>query len=362
MNKRMPAVASGLATITILLAGCGGAPTVQAGAEVDTEAAVFDEIAGLTGQERTDRLVELAEEEGALTIYTSNTDVDPMIAAFEEAYDIEVEATRANSETVLQKIMSENAAGSLNVDVVDNNFNENNVMAQAGLFADYESEYRDAVPEEGRFDGWTSTYVNAFVVGWNTDNIDGSTLPDDLAGFADPKWKGKIAFEIGDVDWYAAVSRYYLDQGLSEAEVDEIWAALAANGTFEKGHSAMGDMLASGKIDIALSIYQHNVDGTAADQGAPVAWKHGEKVVAPVVTRPNGAGILASAEHPAAAILFMDWMLSDGQDLWPDVHRIGSVPRDDSPIAGMETVAVPLEEMTENYEFWDDRYRDLVGG
>jgi iron(III) transport system substrate-binding protein len=363
MKKPMIAAAGALLTLALVLTGCGSAQVAPGAAGADREnTAVFDEINGLSGQERTDRLVELAEEEGALTLYTSNTDMDALVTAFEETYEIEVDSTRANSETVLQKIMSEREAGSLKVDVVDNNFNENNVMAQAGLFADYQSEYRDAVREDGQLDGWTSTYVNAFVVGWNTDKIDGSTLPDEIKDFTDPKWKGKISLEIGDVDWYGAVTTHYLEQGMSQEEVDKMWADLAANATFEKGHSAMSDMLSAGKIDIALSIYQHNVDGSAHDNGAPIAWKHEGKAVAPVVTRPNGAGILANAEHPAAAMLFMDFLLTQGQDIQAEQFRIGSVPRAENPITGIDIVPVPLDEMTENVEYWDDRYRDLVGG
>lgn len=355
--------AAGLVIVGLSLTGCGSGIAANAPEADDDATAVYDEINALSGQERTDRLVELAEEEGALTIYTSNTDMETIVDAFEKKYDIDVEFTRGNSETVLQKLMTEGNAGSIDVDFVDNNATELNVMADQGFFADYQSEYRDAVREEGQQDGWTSHYFNTFVVGWNTDEVDSAELPNEIKDFADPKWKGRITLELSDVDWYATVSQYYLDQGMSEDEVDAMWDAIAANATVEKGHSAMGDMLSSGKLEIALSIYQHTIDGAKIEDGAPVEWNDEGDYVKPVVVRPNGAGIMASATHPAAAMLFMDYVLTDGQQTIADVHRVPSVDSVPSPIDGVETVPEPDEAMDpEGLQPWDDKYRELVGG
>ncbi|MEU6134633.1 ABC transporter substrate-binding protein [Nocardioides sp. NPDC047086] len=361
MNWRVLVGAAATATLALALAGCGG---TAGGSETDSDAAkVYDEINGLSGQERTDRLVELAEAEGELTIYHSNTDLDALIEAFEKAYDIDVAPTRAQSETVLQKVMTEAESGNFDVDVIENPYKENIFAEQQGVFYDYESEYRDAVVEEARLEGWTANYFNVFVVGWNSDAVDAEEIPEEIKDFADPKWKGRVSLEIGDVDWYAAVSQYYLGQGMSEQEVDEMWAAIAAHASVEKGHSTMGDMLSAGKLQVALSIYQHTVDGAAAETGAPVEWNSEGHHVGPVVISPTGAGVVRSAPHPAAAMLFLDFMLGEeGQELMAENFRVGSVPREDSPIAGVETVPMPLEIATEDYEFWDDKYRALVGG
>ncbi|MCD1269388.1 extracellular solute-binding protein [Microbacterium sp. MEC084] len=369
MKKRMRTGAAGMAAAALLLTGCGGAGVAgvaggEGGEEETSATAVYDEINALSGQERTDRLVELAQEEGELTIYHSNTDLGAVIEAFEETYDITVDATRGNSETVLQKVMSENSAGSLGVDVLENPFKENVIANQQGLFYAYESEFRDAVVDEARMDGWTANYFNVFVVGWNADNVDAEEIPSEIKDFAESTWDGRVALEMNDTDWFAAVSKHYLDQGMSEAEVDGMWAGIAENASVEKGHSAMGDMLAAGKLQIALSIYQHTLDGASEELGAPVQWKReGGGHVGPVVISPTGAGVLKAAEHPAAAMLFMDFMLGEqGQQIMHDNFRVGSVPREDSWIAGVETIPMPLEVATEDFEYWDDKYRELVGG
>ncbi|KQZ11745.1 hypothetical protein ASD19_00200 [Microbacterium sp. Root53] len=356
----------GAAALALVLTGCGGAgvaaDAAAGGSEKTAATAIYDEINALEGQERHDRLVELAEEEGRLNLYTSNTDMDSIVEAFEAEYDIDVQPTRGNSETVLQKLVAEGRSGQTSVDLVETNSGELNILHQQGFFYEYESEYRDAVREEGQMDGWTADRFNAFVVGWNTDSVDPAELPAEIKDFADPKWKGLITLEIGDVDWYAAVTQYYLDQGMSQEEVDAMWEGIAANASVEKGHSAMGDLLAAGKLKITLSIYQHTIDGAAAEDGAPVAWQDGDKHVTPVVIRPNGAGLMAGAQHPAAAMLFMDFLLTKGQEAIVSDYRVGSVESAEDSLAGIETISVPEDEMLDNLEYWDEKYRALVGG
>ena len=82
---------------------------------------MYDRINGLTGQERTDELVRLAEEEGELNVYTSNTDMDDLVDGFSDLYDIEVNVYRANSESVLQRILQEDEAGYYGADVFETN-------------------------------------------------------------------------------------------------------------------------------------------------------------------------------------------------------------------------------------------------
>ena len=364
MRKTILSLA-GVTALAVALSGCGGAAAGSAagGEKVADAAAVYDEINGLSGQERQDRLVELAEEEGELNLYTSNSDMESVIEDFEAKYSIKVKPTRGNSETVLQKLITEAKSGQTSTDLVETNSGEMNIMQQQGFFYDYEGEYRDAVREEGQLDGWTADRFNAFVVGWNTNSVDPSEIPAEIKDFADPKWEGRITLEIGDVDWFVAVSTYYLDQGMTQEEVDLMWEGIAANASVEKGHSAMGDLLAAGKLEVTLSIYQHTVDKAANKTGAPVAWRDGDKYVGPVILRPNGAGLMAGARNPASAILFMDFLLTDGQEAIFDAFRIGSVGQSEGDLLeGVETVPVPEDEMMNNLDYWDSKYRDLVGG
>lgn len=354
-----------VAVMAAVLSACGSptATSADGGAAKVSDAAkeVFDKFNGLTGSERTDALVAAAEEEGELSLYTSNTDMDAIVDGFTDTYDIEVNVYRGNSESVLQRILQESKAGFSGADIIETNSGELNVIGEEGLFYPYESEFRDAVRPEGQKEHWTADRFNAFTVAYNTDLI-GNKIPTSLEEFADPKWKGRISMELGDIDWFSAMFEYYVSQGKTEQEVTDMFKAIAANAKVVKGHTVQAELLSAGEFAAGLSMYTHSVqEGT--EDGRPIAWRtDANPPVQPMVIRPNGAGLLGTAKHPAAAVLFMDYLLTKGQQAIADQYRIGSVPTADDPLAGIDTIEVDEDEMLNNAKHWDDLYAKLLEG
>jgi iron(III) transport system substrate-binding protein len=352
-----------VAAVTLVVAACGGSPTASnAGASAPEASAaqqVYDQINGLSGDERSQTLIDLAKKDGQLSLYTSNTDMDDVVKAFEDKYGLHVETYRANSETVLQRVIQESTAGYQGADIVESNAGELNAMQQQQLLYPYEGELREKVRPEGRKDGWTADRFNAFVLGWNTNNVAPGTEPKSLTDLAEPQWKGRVGLEIGDYDWFAAMYQYYQSQGMSDTDITNFFHRLAANAKITKGHTVMGELLAAGQFDVAASVYSHTVDN-AAEKGAAVAWKTNGKPIEPVVLRPNGAGLMTSAKHPAAAMLFLDFLLTDGQQAIAGANRIGAIPTADDPLAGIQTVSVPERELLDNPRKWSDAYKSVT--
>jgi iron(III) transport system substrate-binding protein len=361
-------------TAVCLLAACGGNPTASSGSDssggssredsdlAKAAAETYDKFNGMSGQERTDELVACAEEEGELNVYTSNTDMDDLIEGFGDEYDVEVNNYRANSETVLQRILQEDEAGYYGADIFETNALELGVAEQEGLLYPYESELRDSVLEAGRqAETWTGTRFNVFVIGWNTDKVSADEVPSSLEDLADPKWKGRVSMELGDVDWFTAMHDYYVEeQGKSEEEFTDLMTQIAANSQIAKGHTTQGELLSAGQFDITVSSYSHTID-KAADEGAPVAWKpaNGDPLQ-PLIVRPNGIGLVKTATHPCAATLFVDYELTGGQDVFADNFRIGSIEGTDNPLAQYETYAVPEQKLLDDPDTWNKAYEDVV--
>jgi iron(III) transport system substrate-binding protein len=316
----------------------------------------------MSGAERTEALVAAAQEEGEVSVYTSNTDLDVIIDAFSDAYDIDVNVYRGNSESVLQRVLQESKAGFAAVDLVETNSGEMNILGAEGLFYPYQSDLRDAVRPEGQKEHWTADRFNAFVVAYNTDLVKPVEMPATIEEFADPKWKGRISMELGDVDWFSALFNHYLEQGKTEAEITDMFKAIAANAKVVKGHTVQAELLSAGEFGAGISMYSHSVqEGT--EEGRPITWQpDGVAPVQPVVIRPNGAGLLGTAKNPAAALLFMDFLLSDGQKNIADEFRIGSVPTDNDPLAGLDIIEVDEDEMLNNAKKWDDLYAEILKG
>lgn len=353
-----------LVAAVLVLAGCGTSPTSRApGGGGGANAGPFAKYSSLTGPDRTQKLLADAKTEGQISIYTSNTDIDDLVQGFEQAYPgIKVNAFRANSETVLQRVQQESQARRLGADVIDTDDFELDALNSQGILGDYKSPVRDKLRKEALFPGWTATRFNAFVVGWNTKLVPAGQEPKTFEDLASPKWKGKLAVELSDFDWYMSLHTYLTTKkGMSDAQADDLFKRLVGNAKVVKGHTVMGELLSAGQFSVALSIYSHTVDKAAHEDGAPVDFR---PIVTPVILRPNGAGLVREAKHPAAALLWMDWVLTDGQKPIAKAFRIPAqpnVPGFTDPIpAGTETFDVPQDILVKDSKQWSDAYDDLV--
>lgn len=357
-------------SVTVLAAACGGSPTADKNDTAEPAAAAdskadetYKRINAMSGPTRTAELKKCAAEEGALSIYTSNTDIDDLVEGYEDEVDgVDVSVYRGNSESVLQRLLQEQGAKFYGNDVLETNALELNVAQKEGFLSPYEGELREAVREEGKAEGWTATRFNTFVVGWNTDLVKPGQEPKTLEELAEPKWKGKISMEVGDVDWFTALVQAMVKEGKTEEEAVELFRKMAANAKIAKGHTVQGELLSAGQFAVAVSSYSHTID-KAAEKGAPVAWKpkSGEPVQ-PLVVRPNGIALMKTATNPCAAMLFVDYELTGGQKVFEKKFRVGATAEAAKVIEGLEVVAVPEQELLDNAKKWDELYADVVQG
>lgn len=358
MKKRLALVVP--VVMISALVGCG-AQTAEGSPDSGGEKDIYQEMEGLSGEERTEQLLEAAKDAGEIHIYTSNTDLAAVEEAFTEKYGIKVESYRGNSETVLQKVSTEAKAGSLVPDVIETNAGGLSVMDEQGLLAPYESEYREALRPAAQGDGWSGDRFEVFAVGWNTDLIGPGEEPTSFEDLADPKWKGRISMEMGDVDWYATLWQHFVDSGMSEDDVNELFTAIAANSQVEKGHTTQNDFLVAGKYGVAVSAYTHSLDKGSA-KGQPVAWQRQDgSTVEPLIIRASGVAPSATANNPAGALLFIDFLLSsEGQQIIADAHRVTGLSLENDLLEGRDVVVVDDSLMRTDGDEWSERYDDLL--
>jgi iron(III) transport system substrate-binding protein len=337
------------------VAACGDDDADGAEASADV-ADQLDELAELD-EPLSDELVEQAETEGELVVYTSNSDLEDLVPAFEERFDVDVELYRANSEEVLQRVVQEHDAGRPQADLVENLLGEMEVLAGMDLLVPYDTPLRDELRPEARFEEWTATRFNAFVVAWNEEVLGDAPPPTEWTDLAEEPYASLLALEIGDYDWYMTLHQALLDQGLEEAEVDAFFERLGSSARAVDGHTAQAELLSAGEFGVVASAYSHSID-EATDAGAPVRW---EPAVEPVIIKPAGVGVLGSARHPAAAALFVEWFLTEGQELLVDGFRIPALDTAEDPLAGVDVVPVDADRLLEEGEEWRRRYEELLG-
>lgn len=352
------------AAAALVATACGAGPGASQGSSDSQATQVYAKYAQMSGPKRHDALVKAAKKEGTLVLYTSNTDYKDLVSGFEKAYPaIHVKAYRASSEKVLQRILQESSAHKTANDVVDTNKGELDIMASKHVLGEYKSAIRQSLRPIAKQDHWTATRVNAFTVAWNTNAVPKGQQPTSYLDLAKPKWKGKISMEAGDYDWYGALYTYLRSKKhMSKQQVDSYFQKLAANAKVVKGHTVQGQLLSAGQFGVAMSLYKHTVDKDHFNKNAPVSW---QPAVQPLFLRPNGQAIMKDALHPAAALLYMDWVLTEGQKTIVKSYRVPvqkNVPGEKNPLPeDVKTFAVPNDVYT-NSKKWSAQYDALLRG
>jgi iron(III) transport system substrate-binding protein len=354
--RRLTLVAAPLAC-ALALTGCGG----SSGDEDNSSGydSVIAAVKGLHGKARTDKLLQLAKAEGgALTVYTSaNSDVAEGLAGeFEDTYDLDLALYRANTEAVAERITEEAKANFHGGDVAELDgvalFNLNN----ESLIVDYTPEGVSRLVAGADRQGWTVTEFRKFVVTWNTNRVHAGEQPRSWEDLADPRWKGKLAMEFGDFEWYGTLRDYWIKQGgKSEAEADRLFAEMGKNALVLTGHTLMTELLAAGEFDVAATPFSSTVD-ELRKKGAPIARL---PAVEPVIVRTNGVAVVRGSRHPAAALLYLEWLISTGQKVAFDLGR-DPARRDLAGGENLRTVAVDYSKLVEHQKEWTSDYERIL--
>jgi iron(III) transport system substrate-binding protein len=312
--------------------------------------------------ERTDALLKAAKKEGEVTIYgTDSLGVD-IGDAFTKKYGIKVNFLDGESDETVAKIIQEADAGRHSVDVTNGGQPMLEQLEAKGLLGDYGSRYREQVNADGKGKGWTGYRRQPFVVAYNTSVVDPKDIPPDLLGFADPKWKDKIAVVQNDYDWYMGMVMYYQSKGMPRADIDATFKKIAANARIIDSHSNLGPLLAAGQYGVALSSYVHHV-AQVAKKHAPVEWRSSSgAAVQPIVMRYEGVALMNQAAHPAAATLFLDFVLGPGgEQVVSDQNQLPAIPAaDGDPLTDLHVVLMDNHEFATNSPYWSKSWDDLL--
>ncbi|WP_236791035.1 ABC transporter substrate-binding protein [Amycolatopsis sp. GM8] len=361
---------AGAAAVALLATACSGGAgdtgnLAAAGGGSSAADQVYAQLAGLPKNQQRAKALELAKTEGSLSIYTSMTqDVsDAVSKKFQDEFGIKVQVFRANSETVLQRATQEAQANRLGADVVETDFLEMAALSQADRLADYTGAALDKVQSTGKFPHWTADRFNLFLPAWNTNLIKPGDEPRSWEDLADPKYKGKVTLEVSDSDWYENLTKYWLEHGKTQQEVDSLWRRIVGNAKAGKGHTTMMQLLGAGQTPLDGMNYTY-ITERAKQDGAPVAYRLPDGTnPLPAFARPQGVGMFKAAQHPAAAWLFYDWLLSEGQQVMVDLHLTPSttVPGDRS-FQGINLVPFDVDTLTKDSSTWQKKYDEQLRG
>jgi iron(III) transport system substrate-binding protein len=313
-------------------------------------------IAAYDGPDREKRLIEGARREGELMFYASIpvADIAVLTEAFTKKYGVKVKAWRGDSEAMLQRVMTEAKARRHEVGVMVASSSALEPLSRENLLTEVRSPFlADLVPGSVAPNReWASVYLNTFVQAYNTNLVRKDELPKTYQALLDPRWKGRLAVEAEDYDWFAQVVI-----GLGEARGLELFRDIVAtNGiSVRRGHSVLNNLVAAGEIPLALSAY-----GFLAEQsklkGAPLDWF----IIPPLLARPTAAGVSRFAPQPHAAVLFYDFLISDAQPILASRQFVSPSRKIKSPFTDHPLQLIDSVEMLDHARKWQDLFQSII--
>ena len=340
-----------LMLVSIFLAHFAAPPAVAI--EASREVAMAAE---LKGADRNERLVAKARAEGALNLYATmgQEQISALATEFEKKYGIRVNIWRANSESVLRRTVTEAKGGRFEVDVIESNGYELESLHLEQLSQPINTPYAAQMIAEAQpaHREWIGNRANLFVFAYNSQKIRREDLPKTYADLLDPRWKGKLAAEVDNIDWFFTVGRE-----LGEEHATKLFSDIVrANGIqLRKGHPLLASLTASGEVTAVTATYNYFIDKLRKEKSAPVDWV----AVAPAVARISGVALSRRAPHPYAAMLFIDFMLSDAQRMLPSMDLIPASRTEKGMPAGIDWKFVDPAELVKQSEKWSRLYQQV---
>jgi ABC-type Fe3+ transport system substrate-binding protein len=277
-----------------------------------------EEILHYTGADREKMLADGAAKEGELVVYSAmivDQALQPLAEAFMKKYpSVTLTYWRGDSEDITQRVLAEERAKNVVVDVVEGTSVSENLI-KAGVVQTFSSPMLDQYPESYRDPNhfWAATRVSYYCMAYNTDMVKAADLPKTYDDLLDPKWKGQMAWRIGSESG-TPLFITNLRSAWGEDKAEDYLKKLAAQKVVNFGAGSartLVDRVIAGEYAIALNIFCHHPLISAAD-GAPVA----SQLMSPVASTTATLLIPKAIRHPYGAALFTDFLLSeDGQKI-----------------------------------------------
>lgn len=314
------------------------------------------EIASYHGPDREKRLVEGARKEGELMLYASVpvADIAVLTEAFTKKYGVKVKAWRGDSEAMLQRVLNEAKARRYEVGIMVASSSALEPLSRERLLTPVKSPLLvDLIPGAiAPNREWASVYLNTFVQAYNTNLVRKEELPKTYRDLLDPRWKGRLAVEAEDYDWFAQVVL-----GLGEQQGLKLFRdIIATNGmSVRRGHSVLNNLIVAGEVPLGLSAYGFLAE-QAKVKGAPVDWF----VIPPLLARPTAAGMSRHAPQPHAAVLFYDFLIGEAQPILASRQFVSPSRKIDSPFTRNPLQLIDSVEMLDNAKKWQDLYQSIV--
>ena len=249
---------------------------------------------------------------GSLTVYSGRSDtlVAPLIKQFAEATGIDVRVKYASTPQLAATLLEE--GGNTPADVFFAQ-DPGGLGAVSGLLTPLSDTVLQKVPQWAVSPSgvWVGVSGRARTVVYNTETLTPADLPEDLTGFADPKWKGRIGWAPTNASFQTMITAMRSIWG-EEKTLQWLKDIKANDPKVYPKNTPIVAATAAGEIDVGLvnHYYLHRFlaeegDSFGARNYHPPAGGPGAIVMV------AGVGILSASDNKENAQIFVDFLLSE---------------------------------------------------
>ena len=302
--------------------------------------------------------VETEADPGSLVVYSGRSEslVQPIIDQFAAASGIEVEVKYGKTAEMAAVLMEEGKNSPADVFWAQDPGGAG-AVAEAGMFAELPADTLAKVDSgfQSKNGDWVGVSGRARVVVYNTATIDPATdLPDDLWGFVEPEWKGRLGWAPTNGSFQAMVTALRSEWG--EEKTKEWLQGIMANdvGVYPKNTPQVA-AAAAGEIDIGFVNHYYLHRFIAAEGESFAARNHfltggGPGSLVMVAT----VGRISTGANEANAMKFVEFLLSPvaqqyfaGQTYeYPLVEGV-KIHRELTPIAELPKIDIDLSDLVD---------------
>lgn len=248
---------------------------------------------------------------GELVIYSGRSEslVDPIIRQFADTTGIDVQVKYAGTAALAATLLEEGDNSPADVFYAQD---PGGLAAVSHLMTALPQDVIALTPQWARSANghWVGVTGRARVVVYGTDNLTESDLPDDLWGFTEPRWKGRVGWAPANGSFQAMVTA--LRAGWGEARAEQWLRAMLDNDVqvYPKNTPQVA-AAAAGEIDVGL-VNHYYLHRFLAEEGEdfPARNAHLRGAGPGAIVLVSGAGILKSADNPQNAEAFIRFLLS----------------------------------------------------
>lgn len=274
-----------------------------------------------------------SDAEGTIHIYTGrHYDLEAAFEAFSDEFNIDIEVLEGSDAELRERIAAEgeDTAADIYMTVDAGNLA---TAAEAGIFAELDSPILEgAVPAELRDpDGaWYALSARARTIVYSTERLSIDEVPTTYEELASPEWRGRVCLRNSSNTYtQSLVASLIGNVGYDSAlEIVEGWAD---NARIMSNDVITLNSIRDDRCDVAITNHYYLARELEEDPSYPVGLLWANQDDRGVHVNISGAGVTKHADDPELAQQLLEWLATDGQNLFVDGNNEYPVNPDVAP-------------------------------